>query len=108
MTEIRLAIPLTPINPFKYPYLSLKVDDFPTNLEVGQEFEIRKAQISDLIDIVFRVMVISCHQGYVFVRPQSLDILNKAIEIYKVLNPGEYRLLNSEEYQSLYPLPEGF
>jgi len=108
MTEIHLAIPLRPINPYKYPYISLKIDDPATNLQVGQEFEIRNGQLSNFNGRSFIVMVISCHQGYVLVRPQNLDILNEAVEIYEALNPGEYRLLNLEEYQSLYPLPEGF
>lgn len=107
MTEIHLALPLTPIEPHKSPRLYLKVADFNSSLQVGQTIEIRNGQLASSIGM-FIVMIISCHQGYVIARPESSSVSNKAIEVYQSLHRGKYRLLNLEEYESLYPLPEGF
>jgi hypothetical protein len=112
MTEVRLALPLVPVDSNEDPHLFLKLyDELFRNLQVNQEIKITQSPLD-----VFTAKVISCHQGYVFVlAKESVDINKAAVEIYKSRYPGEYRLLNCldnledlKEYRSLYPLPEGF
>lgn len=112
MTEVRLALPLVPVDLNEEPHLSLKLyDEFFHQLQVNQAIQITQSPLD-----VFTAKVISCHQGYVFVLAKESQEANKAaVDIYKSRYPGEYRLLHYldnledlKEYRLLYPLPEGF
>ncbi len=112
MTEVRLALPLVPVDSNEEPHLFLKLyDEFFCNLQVNQEIKITQSPLD-----VFTAKVISCHHGYVFVLAKEAGDVNKdAVEIYQSRYPGDYRLLNYldnledlKKYRSLYPLPEGF
>jgi len=93
VTQVYLPLPLKPIAPNPALPAWLKLCEFNSRLQVGQEIEIKNSPIS----CIFVARVTDCYEEYVLVETQRV-IIDEAMERFIKLYPGQYRLPYPEEF----------